>query len=108
VVIDRFDEPAAFGKRASECERLAERTAGGEGRREDPGAVRKCGRLYRKQINLGLGGDPRQALSARDLQQADPAGRGEEDDGSVWARFDLWPARGAADSGASCRGWWSG
>jgi hypothetical protein len=26
VVIDRFDEPAAFGKRASECERLAERT----------------------------------------------------------------------------------
>jgi site-specific DNA recombinase len=50
--------------------------------------------LYRKQINLGLDGDPRQALKARALltKLIGPVVIEKDGDGSVWARYDFRPA----------------
>jgi hypothetical protein len=50
--------------------------------------------LYRKQINLGLDGDPRAALKARVVLRklCGTIVLESEKDGSLWARYDLQPA----------------
>lgn len=51
--------------------------------------------LYRKQINLGLDGDPRQALKARVVLKkliTDSVVIEQAEDGKVWARYSLQPA----------------
>ena len=64
---------------------------------------------YRKQINLGLDGDPRAAMRARAILRklCGPIVIESDEDGSVWARFELRPAplheQGCRDSGRGDR-----
>ena len=58
-------------------------------------ALPRAAALYREQIQLGLGGDPRESLKARAILRDIFGGKivlepGE--DGTLWANFEVHPA----------------